>query len=1340
MPTHLDFDGTNSFRSKLIARTLPSPNGPQTYTSTNYNFGTLSDYSDIKQGPIDALEPSKVKQYGTLNTYKPDQYFIKDRLEELPRRANLNLYPYFVANNDNTLIGVLNSKSYDNESELFKFAAKYITTDSNGPIAARVQQNTISNNINGASSLETFTNNSSSVTGALTGKQPLVPQNYGITVDNSANSNGNNQDFMEVLSGKKSPFAEIPGQYLDIPNNPVRYTTPQAIPLRVTDSKDPSQPASFSPTPTVGTAAAGLASSLLQDITSVVSSLVGIPPQLTSPFPSDLLIQYMGSGQQQVLFNNLSYSYYRPDYTVVGTSKNGILPPVGYAYVGDDTYEDVRYAMSDFNGTQIRSSYYLSLMFDPLQAELFQTEKNITQGGKVSGNLTWISNNSDFSLLGKNNAEWNAQSSQYIESLSGTYSFRGESILNKTQQILNAKPKGTEGKTHVGNVIDQTSRVFREGDRYMSRGSAVQYVSSYTKQPSGVEYGRVWTKDRPYMHNSDTMKNSSLLRKFNDSILDSPYNLNIGPMSNGNKSFENSSNIKNGVATKYMLSIENLAWKTSNRKGFTYSDLPFSERGPNGGRVMWFPPYDIKFNESLSAKWEPNVFLGRTEPVYTYQNAERDGTLSFKIVVDHPSILNVMRDKFFSDKGIFTQEEIENYFVSFFAGCEKLDFYSIIRKYTSLDQSDAEAIQQYLQYFKDNKKSDTYYKTKFTQTAGQIVSKAPTSMVSAEVLTTASTGLNVVNTAIQGASVNANTGFASYASVAANSTNVSLDIEKETVTKAPPTDQLKKLIMKTLSEDFYFKQLESTDPIVFSSLKEKLKYFHPGFHSTTPEGLNSRLTFLHQCTRPGDTIPVKSNNVDNSNLDARNTTFGPPPICVLRVGDFFNSKVIIKSIQLQYENSLFDLNPEGIGVQPMIADVTMNISFIGGQGLKEPVAQLQNALSFNFYGNTEVYDYRSTATEDRSKFNISELEKFVMNTPKTPKIASVPQSPDSPIYEKYIGTLNGNNLVYANYFSNTSAPENIFTATKKYFDAATAKYIKYKTTYGPLLLPLFFSNDLRGKNTLDVNDTTSSTVTINLIGTYNKGSEYPVLLDNLHNSLKSSFGNISSISNALGFDNFMSESVIKRSDKIISSYFQNLVENVISTLEKENTNDIDKNRNAFISIIDKLNFIMSTNGIDAQLLKDSSKALELSDFDAEVFFGYYSDVIDHIGAFGTVFNDNLDNTINFKTSGAIGESNFLILLSKFWKITDIKALYTGSSDSGLFNDDILNKITDQLNSFNETITTDEINIENPPTLTSSDDFTYGTTDSTITSNQLDTLKAIFNTKDYSSNSSLNFYR
>jgi hypothetical protein len=133
--------------------------------------------------------------------------------------------------------------------------------------------------------------------------------------------------------------------------------------------------------------------------------------------------------------------------------------------------------------------------------------------------------------------------------------------------------------------------------------------------------------------------------------------------------------------------------------------------------------------------------------------------------------------------------------------------------------------------------------------------------------------------------------------------------------------------------------------------------------------------------RPGDTIPTvqkdESGRITKVYNDAFNTAFGAPPICILRVGDFYHTKIVIDSLDIRYEPLLFDLNPEGIGVQPMMAKVSMSFKFIGGQGLKEPVAKLQNALSFNYYANTEMYDDRADVTEDvKQKYNSQVLESI----------------------------------------------------------------------------------------------------------------------------------------------------------------------------------------------------------------------------------------------------------------------------------------------------------------------------------------------------------------------------
>ena len=69
--------------------------------------------------------------------------------------------------------------------------------------------------------------------------------------------------------------------------------------------------------------------------------------------------------------------------------------------------------------------------------------------------------------------------------------------------------------------------------------------------------------------------------------------------------------------TKCMFSIENLAWLDvpDNEK-----NLSKEQRGPHGGRIMWFPPYDLKFNENVSVNWSQTEFIGRGEKIYTYTN------------------------------------------------------------------------------------------------------------------------------------------------------------------------------------------------------------------------------------------------------------------------------------------------------------------------------------------------------------------------------------------------------------------------------------------------------------------------------------------------------------------------------------------------------------------------------------------------------------------------------------------------------------------------------------------------------------------------------------------------
>jgi len=142
--------------------------------------------------------------------------------------------------------------------------------------------------------------------------------------------------------------------------------------------------------------------------------------------------------------------------------------------------------------------------------------------------------------------------------------------------------------------------------------------------------------------------------------------------------------------------------------------------------------------------------------------------------------------------------------------------------------------------------------------------------------------------------------------------------------------------------------------------------FYPVFHSQTPEDFHRRLTFLQQCTRQGAAKRYDIVDENTGELRARNSVFGKQPICVLRVGDFFYTKVVIESVTIDYADAPWDMNPEGFGMQPMMANITLQMKVIGGQSLQGPIDALQNAVTFNYYANSSFTDkemYSRPATE-----------------------------------------------------------------------------------------------------------------------------------------------------------------------------------------------------------------------------------------------------------------------------------------------------------------------------------------------------------------------------------------
>ena len=438
----------------------------------------------------------------------------------------------------------------------------------------------------------------------------------------------------------------------------------------------------------------------------------------------------------------------------------------------------------------------------------------------------------------------------------------------------------------------------------------------------------------------------------------------------------------------------------------------------------------------------------------------------------------------------------------------------------------------------------------------------------------------------------------------------------------PGQDQVKKIIMKILSECYYFKLLKENSPTVFSSISEQLKYFSPAFHSITPEGLNSRLTFLQQCIRPGDTIPVKGLN-DDKDLNARNTSFGPPPICVLRIGDFFHSKIAIRDVNISYEDSTWDFNPEGVGMQPMIANVNMTVALIGGHGLEKPVERLQNALSFNFYGNTEIYDYRATATEDRMVFYKSTIEKIIDGQIKTENrtITDV-NANEKLISETYIGTLNNNYLVY------TELITNVYNYTKDIISNYANAFTNLNETYGLKLASMMLSPKYRIINKYNIK-TGSTDKLISLFGVYNRTMDLSVLADNFGFQMKCVIDG-TNLTSLMGINAAANNAA---SEIILKNFCLELISKTVDDIKQNSTiKKIEESRNKLITELDKINFIINTSK-DAKITDiNNSNSVSLKDFNKNDFYNKYEPALTFIQDNIIEINSSFDESHDFSSA------------------------------------------------------------------------------------------------------------
>jgi hypothetical protein len=1309
----------------------------------------------------------------------------------------------------------------------------------------------------------------------ITGVEPLIDRDFRITVGSTRILT-----TLERISGTYFPDSIIPGQYLTDPNSE------QSLYGQIKSA--------FNRT--------GLGS-LAQRIF-----------RTNQDTPSELFLVNTGGAQKSFLFKNLDFNLYKPYYNrpILQRLANAINPfdnqsSAGYYYVGSKTInvstltspsgelpensqgeelsaivygQDV--VSEEFEGKQI-SSIKFGLKGQATTDSsanvdggfVWSSTKTINNAGKragISGGTKTV--DPEYRII-ENIITGHA--SEVLLSSTNTDFVRDNSLLVKTQQLIDAADKvdGQRKLKHAGNAINQISKVFHDGYKIMTKGSQVMKFTDDNSNPIGYEYCRVFTKDTPYYTHKDLQKTTARIdggeingniRKSTYSVFDSTFNLNIAPSSE--ESSTNMFNVQseNASVKKYMFSIENLAWAGSTRAGLQYKDLPSCERGPNKGRVMWFPPYGISFSDTSTPNFHSNSFLGRPEPIYTYKDTTRTGTLSFKMIVDHPSIVNLLVDKVYKNMDDKTLNKILD---SFFSGCKNYDLYDLATIYqnvppefffevenilgneTTIQQTidfieesatittpnpnstphppasfDPANYQGKYGFFYENDYPDPQTRKRVTTTKYQdlysvyigqqsnyefaanpdqveginemfsvieynwekiqelmknlyadlsegiieqctITLTGTTSPTASEsynkdlanrrvsnIINTFKTykfdGENTFDKLIQDGklilksealgetksvwvygdndfkknlncgdnddpifyTVNGEGGPRPNQIYSANAMGcrqvgfgkINLTLGKNgeqqpdngedsvtntfvvtrpvtgtsTTTKEVILGQkqkvrqkiAKKLLRHLLSECSYFDMVKGEDPNFYDNMRQKLKHFHPAFHSMTPEGLNSRLTFLQQCVRPGDTIQTKGIDGETISNDAVNTSFGTPPVLVLRIGDFYNTKIIPNSLSITYDPLVLDLNPEGIGVQPMIANVSMGFAIIGGMGLKEPVDKLQNALSFNFYANTEMYDERADETESTKTLDEAIFAAIFDGRPITPITNNgVPETNGGTtigdiqqIFRASSGTTGTT--------SYTKIMDTLLDSTIGYFDTVyqSTQKITNNYGYGMTQLTTKYHNCYNGQIRRFTSPTTSE-----IAGRY---VDYQRTLEDLTNNL---IDNIDTnyIVVALDDAGFRNSDIKKFKTNLINVFNECKVYNLNGV--SEIINNLTTVQQNYTQILRKLDYVDFAS--DGQIKVNNSVTVYGLNSGSTVFSGIqvnYGQVGTDLNDFITLFKDNGFLTDTYvKETFAINPS-----LSNY----SIQSQKMGTLMYGLYHitliDDFVKKLTVNLNSVN----------------------------------------------------------
>ena len=289
------------------------------------------------------------------------------------------------------------------------------------------------------------------------------------------------------------------------------------------------------------------------------------------------------------------------------------------------------------------------------------------------------------------------------------------------------------------------------------------------------------------------------------------------------------------------------------------------------GNLMYFPPYISSMNNSDNANWNAIDFLGRPEPLYTYKNGTRDASITFFVLTDYSTKVLIGR------KGYFDESQDEMLSQVFFNGNKNFT-----------DAPDAGLLNAAAQQ---------------TSSLIQSAVNQPGSINDAQSQTQISNLKSQMNNLTNSAASSIGQNNLSPYSESSSKGNI-YDFE---VSQIETTGDGTGVAATTLAD-------------TLTRLNDMNRYllFQPAFFSGSLVDFSRRITFLSRCTRPA------LNNTKSG------FSFTNPPVCHIKLGDWWDHDAIINSVTYDYSDVPWTVTDTS--VQPMWLGVTINFNMVGAAG------------------------------------------------------------------------------------------------------------------------------------------------------------------------------------------------------------------------------------------------------------------------------------------------------------------------------------------------------------------------------------------------------------------------